>query len=114
MMRRNVVERHRLYRCEILKARTSPLYHDSRTANDKAGDIGMISGFSVSNYFIVLEVGLKKLDNVNCLADMQVVFRTAVRGKCTLSCRKFRVAVRYAVICVLHLSYLVISDDLTS
>jgi hypothetical protein len=80
----------------------------------RRGDIGMISGFSVSNYSIGLEVGLKKLDNVNCLADMQVGFRTAMRGKCLLSCRKFRIVVRYAVICVLHLSYLVISDDLTS
>ena len=39
VMRRNIVEerRHRLYRCEILKCRTSLQYRDRGTANDKAG-----------------------------------------------------------------------------
>jgi hypothetical protein len=80
----------------------------------RRGDFGIISGFSVSNYSGILEVGLRKLDNVNCLADMQVGFRTSMRGKCSLSGRKFRIAVRYAVISSLHVNYLVIIDDMTS
>jgi len=37
MMGRNIVKerRHRLYRCEILKVRTSLQCHDSGTASDK-------------------------------------------------------------------------------
>jgi len=57
---------------------------------------------------------LQELDNVNCLADKQVGFQTAVRGKCLVSVRKCRINVRYAVISGLHLNYLMISDDLTS
>lgn len=70
--------------------------------------------YYITNYFVILQVGLRKLEIVNCLADKQVGFQTAVRGKCLLSVMECRINVRYAVISGLHLNYLMISDDLTS